>query len=51
MTLNLGLRYDAMNSYVPAQTYPAASLVPARSFAAIEGTPNWKDINPRVGIA
>jgi carboxypeptidase family protein len=51
MTLNLGLRFDALNSYVPAQTYAATPLVPARSFGAIDGTPNWKDLNPRVGIA
>lgn len=36
---------------MPAQTYPAAPLVDARSFAEIENAPNWKDINPRVGIA
>jgi hypothetical protein len=51
MTLNLGLRFDALNAYVPAQTYPATSLVPARSFAAINDTPNWKDLNPRIGVA
>ena len=50
-TLNLGLRFDALNSYVPAQTYAATELVPARSFAAINNTPNWKDLNPRLGIA
>jgi hypothetical protein len=51
MTLNLGLRFDALNSYVPAQTYPATVLVDARSFPAIANTPNWKDINPRLGVA
>jgi hypothetical protein len=51
MTMNLGLRFDALNAYVPAQTYPAAPLVDARSFAAILDAPNWKDINPRLGVA
>jgi Carboxypeptidase regulatory-like domain len=51
MTLNLGLRFDALNAYVPAQTYPATPIVDARSFAAIENAPNWKDVNPRLGIA
>ena len=51
MTLNMGLRFDAMNAYVPAQTYAATPLVPERSFGAIENVPNWKDINPRLGIA
>ena len=50
-TLNLGLRFDALNSYVPAQTYAATELVPARSFGAINNTPNWKDLNPRLGVA
>jgi len=51
LTLNLGLRFDALNAYVPAQTYPAAPLVDSRSFGAIADVPNWKDLNPRVGIA
>ena len=34
MTLNLGIRLDAMNAYVPAQTYPATPLVASRSFEA-----------------
>jgi len=51
MTLNLGVRFDALNAYVPAQTYPATPLVDARSFRAIEDAPNWKDINPRLGVA
>jgi hypothetical protein len=51
MTLNLGVRMDWLNSSVPAQTYAATLLVDARSFPRVENAPNWKDINPRVGVA
>jgi Carboxypeptidase regulatory-like domain len=51
MTLNLGLRFDAMNAYVPAQTYPATRFASDRSFGEVDNAPNWKDISPRAGIA
>ncbi len=51
LTLNLGVRLDYDNSYIPAQTYPATPLAPARSFPAVNNAPNWWDINPRVGLA
>jgi len=50
-TLNLGLRLDILNASVPAQTYPDTPFVPARSFPEIKNAPNWKDFNPRIGIA
>jgi hypothetical protein len=50
-TLNLGLRYDGLNGYVPAQSLPAGIFVPARDFAEVKNTPNWKNINPRLGLA
>ena len=50
-TLNLGLRYDAMAGTVPDQHLPAGPWVPARDFAGVKDVPNWKDINPRLGIA
>ncbi len=36
---------------MPAINEPAGPLVPARSFDAIDNVPNWKDLNPRFGIA
>ena len=51
MTLNLGIRLDAMNAYVAGQTYPETPLVPSRSFGAVENVPDWKDISPRLGVA
>jgi hypothetical protein len=50
VTLNMGLRFDYLNAYIPAQTYPATPYVPtARSFPEVTNTPDWKDINPRIG--
>jgi hypothetical protein len=30
---------------------PANAFLPARNFAAVSNVPNWKDINPRLGVA
>ena len=51
LTLNLGLRYDYLNEYDPTQNLPATQFLPARSYAAVNDVPNWKDINPRLGGA
>ena len=51
LTLNLGLRFDYLNSYVPAQSLPAGPYVPARDFGALNDVPNWKDWNPRLGAS
>jgi hypothetical protein len=51
VSINYGLRYDSMSGYVPAQEVAATRFVPARSFARVEGLPDWKDISPRVGMA
>jgi hypothetical protein len=50
-TVSAGLRYDYLHESVPAINEPAGPLVPARSFAAVDNVPNWKDLNPRFGIA
>ena len=51
ITVNAGLRFDWVHESVPAINEPAGPLVPARSFAAIDNVPNWKDLNPRFGIS
>jgi hypothetical protein len=65
LTLNLGVRFDSLYGYTPAQDLPGAPDEPnpwggfertnewlgERSYARREGTPNWKDINPRIGLA
>jgi Carboxypeptidase regulatory-like domain len=49
LTLNYGLRFDYHNAYVPAQNAPAIPFVPAQSYEQLNGVPNWKDLNPRLG--
>jgi hypothetical protein len=51
VTVNAGLRFDWVHESVPALNAPAGPLVPARSFAALDNVPNWKDLNPRFGIS
>ena len=51
LTLNLGLRFDSHNAYVPAQTVPPLIFVQARQYDAINDAPNWKDLSPRIGAA
>jgi hypothetical protein len=50
-TYNMGLRYDYINSYVPAQVLPANQYLPQRSYAAVPNVPNFSDVNPRFGVA
>ena len=51
LTLNLGVRFDALQSYVPDQTRPAGEFTPAFNIARVDNVPNWKDISPRLGAA
>ena len=51
LTLNLGVRFDLLNGYNPAQTRPAGLYTPAISFPEQTNVPNWKDISPRLGAA
>ena len=51
ITLNLGLRFDYHNAYVPALSIPALQFVPAKEYAETPDTPSWKNISPRAGIA
>jgi len=49
LTLNLGIRFDYFNGYVPPQNVEAGRFIGARSFGEVDNVPNWKDIDPRVG--
>jgi hypothetical protein len=51
LTLNLGVRFDYLHSYNPAQTRPAGEYLPAYDFPRVDNVPNWKDINPRLGAS
>src|SRR5262249_23597651 len=50
-TIDAGVRFDYLNSYVPAQCAPAAYFTPETCVSEITNVPNWKDINPRLGVA
>ncbi|HLG56519.1 MAG TPA: carboxypeptidase regulatory-like domain-containing protein [Vicinamibacterales bacterium] len=51
LTLNLGLRFDWIAQSLGAVDHPANALFPAYSSPALERTPNWKDLSPRIGAA
>ena len=51
LTINAGLRFDYLNDYSPAQTYPTTAFTPAFDFPAMYDIPNWKDLSPRLGVA
>ena len=51
LTLNLGLRYAVYDAFIPAQQLPAGPWVPARDFPAVEHSPRWQNLSPRVGAA
>ena len=47
LTINAGIRWEALNAQVLAGDSPAGRFVPARHFDAIENLPNWRDWAPR----
>ncbi|HXI28787.1 MAG TPA: carboxypeptidase regulatory-like domain-containing protein [Vicinamibacterales bacterium] len=49
LTLNLGVRFDYHNAYVPAQDLAAIPFVAARQYDPITNVPSWKDLSPRIG--
>jgi hypothetical protein len=51
LTANVGLRYDYLHAWVPAQTRPAGYFTPSYSFDMLDNVPKWRDISPRLGIA
>jgi outer membrane receptor protein involved in Fe transport len=51
LTLNLGLRYDYINAFVPAQHLGPVRFVGARDFAEVPDVPNWTDVSPRLGAS
>ncbi len=51
LTLNMGLRFDYFDAYVPEQHLGAGPWVPARDFAPVKCVPCWTDLSPRLGAA
>jgi hypothetical protein len=50
LTASVGLRFDWVKAYAPAQCQDAGPLVAARCFEERDNLPNWKDLSPRMGI-
>jgi hypothetical protein len=50
-TLSLGVRFENLHDYNPAQTRPEGEFTPEYRFDAVDNVPNWKDINPRISAA
>jgi hypothetical protein len=53
LTLNAGVRFDALENRVPAQTIGPGPQVPTRNltFDEVRGVPRWRDVTPRLGAA
>src|SRR3989449_556957 len=51
LTLNLGLRYSVFDAFIPEQHLPSGPFEPARDFPAVERSPHWENLSPRVGAA
>jgi hypothetical protein len=50
-TLNLGVRFDYLNAWDPAQSAAAGVFVSARDYPEAKNLPNFKDLSPRLGVA
>jgi hypothetical protein len=50
-TLNLGMRFEKVRGFIPAQESPAGTYVPARRIERIDDVPNFKNVVPRLGLA
>jgi len=51
LTANLGVRFDYLNGYVPAQTRPGGIYLGELNFNRVDNVPNYKDISPRLGVS
>jgi len=51
LTMNYGVRLDLLNAQVDAQDIAAGPFTPAHHFDAVKNVPNWKDVDPRVGVS
>jgi hypothetical protein len=53
LTTSMAVRIDMQRESVSALTVGPSKWTPNRnrSFAAVDGVPEWKDINPRMGVS
>jgi hypothetical protein len=50
LTLNMGLRFETNYGWMPETCQPRTDFIAAQCFAAIDGAPDWKALNPRFSI-
>ena len=50
LTVNLGVRYDSIDTSYPDYDLAATGILPARSFPGADVL-SWKDFSPRMGLA
>jgi hypothetical protein len=50
LTMNVGVRYDSIDTSYPDYELAATNLLPPRSFPGSDVL-SWKDISPRLGVA
>ena len=50
LTLNLGLRMDHLNAYVPEQNLLPTRFLGPRNFPRVDEVPNWTELSPRFGV-
>jgi hypothetical protein len=51
LTLNLGARFNNYNASIPEQFLPEGPFVAARRFPAVSDSPDWTNLDLRVGAA
>ena len=51
VTLTGGIRYDTFNATATAQHFAAGHFVAERNFPEVKNVPDWKNLNPRLGVA
>ena len=51
LTFNIGVRGDFFYGWSPDQVVPDTPYTPGFTVPRVEGTPNWKDVSPRLGVA
>jgi hypothetical protein len=59
LTVDVGIRWEYLQGYIPAQSSPASawlnvisgSSAATRTFAAMSNLPNWKYFTPRLGVS
>jgi hypothetical protein len=50
LTFNMGLRFESNYGWMPETCQVQTQFIAAQCFAAIDGAPDWKAVNPRFSV-